>query len=561
MLNRPLGIYINWSAYDELSDKVQLTEELAMAQFEHFLRLRAAGAKLDCYLMDCFWYEPSGAYRTWRKPQWRDNGERWLAACREHGVMPGLWFGNNAVGKWAGVHRHPTWAGSIDPAAEIDQGGSYCLFEGPFLTDYLAAMAHWYEQGVRVFKLDFLNQDACLGHHRLHLMPHEIRAANAFAMRAGLARFRAQHPAAIVIGYNGYEDIHTQSSTEGAPRKSIDSRWLDGLDGFYVGDPRPADVPAHNFWRAKDIYTDHQVRCYLAQGFDRRVLDNAGFMIGTTGTCYFRGTEAWKGMLILSLARGGWLNTYYGNLNLLSAADAAWFARAQQLFWPLLAQGALTVLGGLPGAGSIYGFCLSGPQGSLTAVVNAGQLPADLTLSEVGESRILFRDAGYQPHVSNGLITVGPEQMVLLGTGAYATEAHDLGLQGDVRIPVSSTAVPVVAQPDGHQALIATVQMPATGSLRIILRQRGSDGVAKRTSGGAPPDGKTLGTLITLSASRDGQPVAIDLNYDKAIWSGLSWAVGEIPAERLSAGPVLIRACSLEVQPVQLELTTYATVR
>ena len=558
MLNRPLGIYINWSAYDELSDKVQLTEELAMAQFEHFLRLRAAGAKLDCYLMDCFWYEPLGAYRTWRKPQWSDDGERWLAACREHGVLPGLWFGNNAVGVWSGMHRHPSWAGSIDPAEDPGQGGGYCLFEGPFLTDYLAALAHWYDRGVRVFKLDFLNQDACLAHHRLHLLPQEIRSANAQALRAGLARFRAVHPEAIVIGYNGVEDVQTQTGTEDTPRRSLDPRWLDGLTAFYTGDPRPADVPAWNFWRSKDVYSDHRVRCYLAQGFDRTVLDNAGFMSGTTGTCYHRGTEAWTGMLVLSLARGGWMNTYYGNLDLLSAADATWFARAQQLFWPLLAHGTLTTLGGLPGTGCVYGFRLSGPEGSLTAVVNAGQLPAHLALPEGAASRILFRDVGYQPQVSSAGITVGPEQLVLLGTGAYATVANDLGVQDDVVIPASSTALPVVAKADGHQVLTATVQMPATGSMRIILRQRGSDGVAKRTSGGAPPDGKTLGKLITLTASRDGQSVAIDINYDKAIWSGLSWAVGEIPAGRVGAGPLLIRACSLEAQPVQLELTAYA---
>ena len=82
MIKRPLGIYINWSAYDELSDAVQLTEELAMRQFDELLRLRRSGVQLDVYLMDCFWYEPASAYRSFRKPHWSDNGERWLAACK-----------------------------------------------------------------------------------------------------------------------------------------------------------------------------------------------------------------------------------------------------------------------------------------------------------------------------------------------------------------------------------------------------------------------------------------------------------------------------------------------
>ena len=76
----------------------------------------------------------------------------------------------------------------------------------------------------------------------------------------------------MVIGYNGYEEVPSQGGTEGSPRRTLDCRWLEGLDAFYVGDPRPADVPAARFWRSKDVYSDHQVRTYLAQGFDRRVL-------------------------------------------------------------------------------------------------------------------------------------------------------------------------------------------------------------------------------------------------------------------------------------------------
>ena len=551
MMNGPLGIYINWSAYDELSDKIQLTEELAMAQFGHFLRLRAAGAKLDCYLMDCFWYAPDGAYRTWRAPQWSEHGTRWLAACREHGVLPGMWFGCNSVGPWMGLQRHRNWIESIEPSAEPNAGGSYCLFEGPFLNDFLAALSHWYAQGVRVFKLDFLNQDAHLPHHRLHLLPSEIRAANAQAFRSGLARFRAQHPEAVVIGYNGFEEVHSQSTTDGRLRRTMDSRWLEALDGFYVGDPRPADVPAARFWRAKDVYSDHQVRRYLAQGFARQVLDNSGFMIGTTGTCYHRGTEAWKGMLLLSLARGGWLNTYYGNLDLLSGEDMAWFARAQRLFWPLLAHGTLTVLGGMPGEGGVYGFRLADGHGSLTAVVNAGQVPGSLA---VGGGKILFRDAGFVPRLAAGEVTVGPEQLVLLGSGAYQ---EDLGVQDDVVIPASSVPLTVVSRAAGHQALEAEVAVPTSGYLRIVMRQRGSDGLVKRTSGGAPPAGRTLGSLLTISATQDGVAVPVEVAYDKAIWSGLSWAVGEIAVERLRPGVVTVRVASAEVQPVTITLECY----
>ena len=55
-------------------------------------------------------------------------------------------------------------------------------------------------------------------------------------------------------------------------------------------------------------------------------------MIGKTGTCYKRGLAAWKGALILSLARGGWLNVYHGNLELIDDKDAAWFAKVQRIY-------------------------------------------------------------------------------------------------------------------------------------------------------------------------------------------------------------------------------------
>jgi hypothetical protein len=556
MLRQPLSVYINWSSYDELSDAVELTEDLAMRQFDHFLRLRRAGVRLDCYLMDCFWHDPDGGYRTWRKPHWRDDGERWLAACKEHGVLPGLWFGCNSIGT-AKMRTTAAWADSIH-ANPATGPTSACLFEGGFLADFMAALRLWYQRGVRVFKLDFLDQLARLPHHELTLLKSEIVARNGDAFRAALVTFRREHPQAVVVGYNGFEENGIQNGTDFAPRKTMDHRWLEALDAFYSGDPRPADVPAHHFWRAKDVYSDHLVRAYEAQGFPLRVIDNAGFMIGTTGTCYFRGKEAWKGMLLLSLARGGWLNTYYGNLDLLDEEDAAWFARAQGLYLPLQRREAIGTFGALPGTGDPYGFTAGDERGSLICVVNPGQLAADLALPGGEAGRILFRDGGFEPIVADGRVSLGPEQLALIGTGSYADPAHDLGVQPEVLIPERSRSLPVESRPDGRNAIIATVEAPERGRLRLVLRQRES-GRAKRTSGGAPPNGTTLGKMLTLCASQGDRAVAIDIAYDKAIWSGLSWAVGEIPVGRLVAGePVTVRMSSCEQGLVTLVAEAFA---
>src|SRR5512142_2512806 len=63
LLRDPVFVYNNWSAYDELSDNIALTEELAMKELGEILRLRRAGVHFDAYMMDAFWFAPDGAYR------------------------------------------------------------------------------------------------------------------------------------------------------------------------------------------------------------------------------------------------------------------------------------------------------------------------------------------------------------------------------------------------------------------------------------------------------------------------------------------------------------------
>jgi hypothetical protein len=75
---------------------------------------------------------------------------------------------------------------------------------------------------------------------------------------------------------------------------------------------------------------------------------------------------------------------------------------------------------------------------------------------------------------------------------------------------------------------------------------------------GGPPTGTNMGKFFVLSATQDGKPLPIETNYDKVIWSGLSWAVGEIGHGALRPGvPVTIECSSAEESPVQLEGHAY----
>jgi hypothetical protein len=112
VIQKPVSVYINWSAYDELSDNVELTEALALRQLEQLLRWRSLGARLDYYLVDAFWYSRDSGFREFRKPNWPDGPDRFLERCLVNDVKRGLWLPTNNQGPHAQLEIHPAWANS-----------------------------------------------------------------------------------------------------------------------------------------------------------------------------------------------------------------------------------------------------------------------------------------------------------------------------------------------------------------------------------------------------------------------------------------------------------------
>jgi hypothetical protein len=518
VIEHPIGVYSNWSSYDELSDQVELTEALAMSQLSELIRLKQHGVQIDYYVMDAFWFAKDGGYREWRKPHWLNGPDRWIQGCLENGIKPGMWFGANNP---AWMLPIPAWMDSFDP-----QTGCMCCFYGGFLSHYLETLDLWYQRGIHMFKFDFADFNAAPPGIKESLLPSEIRMANVTAFRGALKAFRSSHPDCMLIAYNGFEERTIQNTTDDPFAKVVDTRWLEVFDSIYCGDPRPADVPTMNFWRSKDIYSDHMVHQYLRNDLPICRIDNAGFMIGTTGTCYYRGNTAWRGMLILSLARGGFVNTYYGNLDLLTDDDARWLARVQEIFFGIHAAGQTRMFGGLPGAGESYGYLSHDACGALVTVVNPSQQPTAITLPLTEIPALLFRDRGYIPVIAGNTIQLGAEQMALLGYGDYADAI--LGDEPDIHIPDSIEPVSAAFTDSRKGAIHAEITTEAGTRLRVVIEQRNVHGRAVRTMGGSPPNGQTLGKRISITARQGDLHLPVQIEYDKAIWSGLSWAVGEI---------------------------------
>src|SRR5439155_17026089 len=161
--------------------------------------------------------------------------------------------------------------------------------------------------------------------------------------------------------------------------------------------------------------------------------------------------------------------------------------------------------------------------GALYTVVNPSpavrvvKLPRVQPLqSALAAGRVQFRDAGFVPKLSGASLTLGPEQLAVVGYGEYAEAKYDLGVQEDVMIPQAIRRLEAHFLADGTNAVRASFSAPPGGDLRIVLRQS-ANGKPVRSSRGAPPNGTTLGQVLQIQVSQANRSLPMDINYDKAL--------------------------------------------
>ena len=552
----PLTIYNNWSSYDELSDNAPLTEELAMRELNEVIRLKKNGVQFDYYMMDAFWFDKMGGYRVWHKEHWPNGPDRWLNACKENNIKPGMWFSTNLIATRSGrfLEVIPEWKDSLATDPNI-----MCLFSGGYLNHLGQTLQLWYNKGVRAFKFDFAYFEATTEAAKQAHLPEVIEEMNKLALMDMLKQFRVRNPDVLITGYNGFGG--DMDNTYAPFKKTVDPRWLEVFDTIYCGDPRFADVPAMNIWRAQDIYSDHMVRQFEFNGLPLRRIDNCGFMTGKTGTCYYRADHAWKGMLILELARGGWVNVYHGNMELINDRDAQWFSKTQSMFHNLQQYGLWSTFGGIPGNAKPYGFKAEGINGTVVTLVNPSQSIAtiELPVNKYTKAVVLFADGGFKPIISDKIATLGPEQLVVAGFDEYAGEKYNLGTDNSVRIPLTIDKIQADFKKTGNNNIESQIKAPTGKDIRILLQQFDNWGFPYRSWGGAPPDGKKMNEFLKIEVTQNGKPVPMQIQYDKMIWSGLSWGAAEIKANDINpALPLSIQCKTTETVSLELKAEVYA---
>lgn len=498
-------VFNNWSAYDELSDNVPLTEELSLRLLDKVLEMKAAGVQVDAYLMDAFWFDRDGGYRLWRKDCWPEGPGRWLEKCLKNGITPGLWFSTNLImsgGEYL-VRPVEAWKDSqtSDPSV-------LSLFEGGYLDDLMDVLQGYYDMGFRLFKFDFAYFDAATDAAKASMGREEIISANINAFLRAISRFRERNPEARFLAYNGFGGDMEDTVREF--RKTVDPCWLSIFDTMYCGDPRFSDVPMRNIWRSEDLYSDHMIRQFLFNGVPGARIDDCSVMVGRTGTCYGRGTNAWKSSLLLNYARPGRLKVCHGSIDLLDKADFKWMKKAQGLYAEARKKGYTSIVGGIPGKTEPYGYRCGDGKDCIYTIVNPGQ---DFVQYELGsEGLILFTDSGFEPSLEGGKLLLGPEQMAVVGCGCFASGKYGLGKEEDVVIPRSVKEFNYLEQ------------TPAAGStVRVVVEIKDADGKNYRTW----PQGGTMGEYIQIKASDGDGAIELDRPDDRVIWSGMSWGVAE----------------------------------
>jgi hypothetical protein len=534
----PIWVYDNWAAYAEgipWLKTTRLTEELAMRQLRELARLKTLGVHFDYYMMNAFWFATDGGYRQWRQPDWPKGPDQWIEGCLEHNLKPGLWFGTNAL--WQ-IDLAPQWRDSMASRGPSKlRYDTMSMYEGGFLPDFMASLEYWFQRGIRMFELDAVDFDAATAQARKTQSLEEIRNRNFVALSDALKKFRRDHPDVMLVAFNGFGGDISSTAAPFPFKHPLDLRWLEVFDTLYSGDTRASDVPLADFWRSVDLYNDHMVRRFEQSGVPLERIDPF-FTLSTTWFGYARGKRAWKGMLLLLLARGSWKKTIYGSLELLNDEDVAWFSKAQRMYAPLSAMGRTKSFGGVPGEIEPYGFGSCDMGGALYTVVNPTQSIQTIQLpllsaaqAPLGAGRLLFRDAGFVPRLSAQGVTLGPGQMALVGFGRYATAAYDLGVQDDIVIPRTIAPIHSEFRTTGSESVETTLTAPEKGDVRVLFEHRSPEGAVV----------KSVKKPGLIEAWQKGKPVPVQMRIDTSEngFDGVSWSAAEIPGGSFVRGEAI----------------------
>ncbi|MCX7800941.1 MAG: hypothetical protein N2109_11435 [Fimbriimonadales bacterium] len=534
-LLRPFAVYSTWGLHDELGDRVQLTEELAMAALETLRdwRLRL-GLRFDVFQLDCFWFDAERGYESFDPAGWPNGPERFLDALREEGLALGLWFSVSGLRL-----NPPEWEASKDPAR-----GSYSLASGPYRESLArsirGAVQRW---GCRYLKLDFADFYA----DPLGWGPEEAYRRNLSALLELLGQLRAETPGLYVITHCGFARQSQEPAWGSGRRTMVDPSLLCAVNAVFSGDPHSCPVVATSISRMLDAYQDRQVALMHSEGFPLERVEDHGAFAATTNTALYRGARGFARSHIAQLARGGLRDMFYGDPRLLSEADVRRMAEARSLFFEAYRSGLRTqpLLGGGLDDAPWRGFLTGGGARGLLTLTNTriARTPLQLAVPNLREARILFHDGTEEPAVQvqpdRLSVELPPEGFLLLGLGEFAHREPLAPPPTEDRVPRDCRLAAAVWRP-GPEGLFAELGAPDRPS-RLHVAVRVLDCAPSEIEGlpakiaaqdeHTAQQGLAIHEAVRIRAfdASGAEVPAAELLPGRRVWSGSSWVAATFP--------------------------------
>jgi len=371
-------IYCDWAAHDELGTlvKPQLTEQLTNSLLDQLQALKSGyGIQFDYYVFDAFWYDPKGAYLTFKKPNWPNGYGPALHRILDLGMKPGLWF--DLGGSTLDLKDTASWHGPEKP----------CLSDAELAQVFQNAFAfHIREHSLGMLKFDFANM---LCRHANDASPSlAILEKNADSLLEICRKARDLNPAMVIRAYNSFSRNEMMDSTKyDYQAYSISPWWLMWFDSVYSGDPRPSELPSVTSLRdSVNWYQDHVFRGYARSLMSLFTIDDCGTLVGKTSTILYLGAEGFSDSWILDIMRGDLAPIFYGDLTLLTGNDRKFMAgtlRFLREHKDVLAN--TRPILGIPGRGEVYGYLSHNEESGFVTLVNPGLFPQSFSYSIANE--------------------------------------------------------------------------------------------------------------------------------------------------------------------------------
>jgi hypothetical protein len=245
-----------------------------------------------------------------------------------------------------------------------------------------------------------------------------------------------------------------------------------------------------------------------------------------------------------------------GNLEALTDDDARWMAMVQRRYEetnePMM-------IGGIPGKGEVYGYFAYGAAGPVLTAVNSCMEAQALKLPVDEPLFVTYSDGIAE--LSRHELELGPGSVAVLARSAnlIPEPAGRVGPVGNVGpVGLSLKELPADWKINAGSAE-ASIRLPAARSpltLHLVFRQFDGKGFAVRTSGGAPPNGKSMAELLRIEAFQNGSPLQVHRPDDKIVWSGLSWAYGIIRPSLDT--PITVKVNTTDPAVTRIEPRVYA---